>query len=231
MEIIAEIGQNHNGDMDLAVRMIQSAKANGADVVKFQLFSARRLFIKEGNPWYDYNLKTELSKDQLFMLFEECKKNDIEFMASPFDLERVAWLEDINVKRYKLASRSIYDNVLIAALCRTAKPLIVSLGLWKGQNFPEISTEKIDFLYCISKYPASLEDIKLSSVDFKKFSGFSDHTIGISAAVAAFARGARIIEKHFTLDKNMYGPDHSGSMDPEDLSALNEFRNEIKLCI
>ena len=231
MEIIAEIGQNHNGDMDLAREMIRVAKAYGADVAKFQVYDAQKIFPKENNSWFSYNCKTELTKEQLLMLAEECKKNDIEFMASVFDSERIAWLEETNVKRYKIASRSINDSELINAFCKTGKPLIVSLGFWQGENFPKISAQKIDFLYCIPKYPTPLEEVKLSSVDFKQFAGFSDHTVGITSAVAAFARGAKIIEKHFTLDKEMYGPDHSGSMDPEDLKTLNKFRNEIRLCL
>jgi sialic acid synthase SpsE len=230
-EIIAEIGQNHNGDMEIARELIMRAKENGADAVKFQVYDAKKLFCKENNDWYDYNCKTELSKEQLFLLAQECLKNDIEFMASVFDVERVAWLEEINVKRYKIASRSIKDAGLIDTLSKTGKPLIVSLGFWNSLEFPAMGTKKIDFLYCISKYPAPLDEVKLGSVDFKRYAGFSDHTVGITAAVAAFARGARIVEKHFTLDKEMFGPDHSGSMDLNDLRSLNQFRREIELCL
>lgn len=232
MEIIAEIGQNFNGDIALAKKMIHLSKECGADVAKFQVYDAKALFPKENNPWYDYNCKTELSKKDLVELAEECEKVGIEFMASVFDLERVEWLEELNAKRYKIASRSIKDDTLIKKIAATKKPLIVSLGMWDGKEFPEIKTEgQLDFLYCISKYPTELTDLNFSKVDFAKYSGFSDHTLGITAPVAAMARGARIIEKHFTLDKTMYGPDHSGSMNPEELKQLVLFKKEIQQCL
>ena len=215
MEIIAEIGQNHNGDMGLARELIDAARDSGADVAKFQLFDARALFSKEGNPWYDYNLSTELARDDLEPLAEYCASRDIEFMCSVFDIERIAWLEAIGARRYKIASRSVGDSDLIAACAQTGKPLLVSLGMWEGQGFPDISAPGgVEFLHCISKYPTPLEDVGLADIDFSVYAGFSDHTIGIAASVAAFARGAGIVEKHFTLDKDMYGPDHAGSMTP-----------------
>lgn len=233
MEIIAEIGQNFNGDLALAKKMIQIVKECGADVAKFQVYDAKALFSKENNPWYDYNCKTELTKSDLVELFEECNKVGIEFMASVFDLQRVDWLEELNVKRYKTASRSIRDHDLISKLVATKKPLIVSLGMWGEEKLPEIkSGKKIDYLYCVSKYPTDLTDLHFNEVDFKnKYSGFSDHTLGITAPVTAMARGARIIEKHFTLDKTMYGPDHTGSMTPEELKQLVQFKKEIAQCL
>jgi sialic acid synthase SpsE len=105
--------------------------------------------------------------------------------------------------------------------------------MWKEQALPSIQTDAgVHFLYCVSKYPARLEDIRLKQVDFeKRYSGISDHTIGITAGIVAFSRGAQILEKHFTLNKNMYGPDHRCSMTPDELSALNNFRKEISLCL
>lgn len=220
VQIIAEIGQNHNGDMSLAKKLIEKAKECGADVAKFQLFDAQNLFKIDNNPWYDYNLKTEISRKQLDGLYRICSDLNIEFMATPFDVERVDWLESLNVKRYKIASRSIYDRGLIEKVLTTEKPMIVSLGMWNNPEFPEIKGPSVDFLYCISEYPTPLERLNLGAVDFEKYSGFSDHTIGIMAALTAVARGARIIEKHFTLDKTMYGPDHMGSMDVNDLERL-----------
>src|SRR3954468_5086707 len=129
-EIIAEIGQNHNGDMKMATDLIRAAKDCGADVAKFQMYEARALFPKENNPWYDYNCRTELSRAQVDELANECARLDIEFMASVFDLERVEWLEAIGVKRYKVASRSVRETALVERLVATGKPLIVSLGMW-----------------------------------------------------------------------------------------------------
>ncbi len=229
MEIIAEIGQNHNGDMELARRLIREAKASGADVAKFQLFDARALFKKEGNEWYDYNCKTELSRADVGLLAEECEKAGIEFMASVFDTKRLAWLEEIGARRHKIASRSIKDAALIQAVAKTGKRMLVSLGFWDQPEFPRIDAPGgVDFLYCIAKYPTPLSDLHLKSVDFTRYKGFSDHTIGVVAPIAALARGAQIIEKHFTLDKEMYGPDHSGSMTPDELKTLVEFRNAFK---
>ena len=232
MEIIAEIGQNHNGDMELACKLIESAKKNGADVVKFQIFDADSTFGKDNNPWYDYNVQTQLTKEQTKFLFDECCKHDIEFLATPFDPERVLWLEELGVKRYKIASRSINDQELINDICKTGKPVIASLGMWDGNEFPNINTTaKVSYLYCIAKYPTELVDLNFNSVDFTKYDGFSDHTIGITAPVVALSRGANIIEKHFTLDKKFYGPDHSGSMVPDELQQLHNYRMEIKSCL
>jgi sialic acid synthase SpsE len=232
MAIIAEIGQNHNGDMDLAKKLIFLAKENGADVAKFQVYNARELFPRENNPWFDYNCKTELSREQVRFLAQQCRAVGIEFMASVFDAERVAWLEEVGVKRYKVASRSIRDKALIEAVCGTNKPIIVSLGMWEGNDFPRIfSSSTVDFLYCVSKYPASLSDLRLGGVDFNKYSGFSDHSEGTAASKVALSRGARIIEKHFTMDKTLYGPDHSCSMTPGELKELSDFASALKECL
>ncbi|HOY68969.1 MAG TPA: N-acetylneuraminate synthase family protein [Candidatus Ozemobacteraceae bacterium] len=214
--------------MNLAVELIHAAKESGADAAKFQLYSAPALFPKEGNPWYEYNCKTELSRDQVFLLANVCRKAGIEFLASAFDEERIGWLEEAGVRRHKVASRSIKDEKLLRAFAATGKPLLVSLGMWDGRDFPTIPTKgNVDFLYCVSLYPTPLEAVKLSTVDFSKYVGFSDHTVGIAAAMAAFSRGARIVEKHFTLDKKAYGPDHEGSMVPSELKSLDEFRKNL----
>ncbi|HIA15049.1 MAG TPA: hypothetical protein EYG58_04500 [Nitrospirales bacterium] len=231
MEIIAEIGQNHNGDMDVARQLIYAAKEGGANVAKFQLYDARRLFSREGNPWFDYNCATELSREDVKLLSRTCSDAGIEFMSSVFDVERVAWLEDVGVKRYKLASRSVRDRVLIEAVAEAGKPVLVSLGMWDEPEFPEIPACQVGYLYCVSKYPTPLEELHLSNVDFTQYAGFSDHSIGVSAAVAALARGAGLIEKHFTLDKSMHGPDHGGSMNPDELRALSIFRDDFQQCL
>lgn len=232
IEIIAEIGQNHNGDMALARELIHAAGENGADVAKFQLYDAAALFPREGNEWFEYNCKTELSRDQVGELAAECARLGIEFMASVFDMERIAWLEEVGVKRFKIASRSIRETALIEALCRTGKPLLASLGMWGEGQFPRIDASGgVGFLYCVSKYPTQPEDLHLAEVDFNLYAGFSDHTIGTYAAQIALARGAAILEKHFTLDKQMFGPDHSGSMTPDELAQIAAFREKLQLCL
>ena len=232
IEIIAEIGQNHNGDMNLAKELINAAKDCGADVAKFQVFDAKSLFPKKGNPWYEYNCSTELSRDNVLELNEECRKIDIEFFGSVFHVDRIDWLENLGIKRYKIASRSINDHELISKLELLNKPLIVSLGMWEKEYLPEINSQaRVDFLYCISKYPTEFKDLKFSEVDFNKYSGFSDHTIGITASIIALTKGAKILEKHFTIDRSLYGPDHHCSMTPGELQQLNKFRCELPQCL
>lgn len=226
--IIAEIGQNHNGDMKIARKLIRRAKECGADIVKFQIYDVDKIFAPSFK-WYKEAKDAQLNKNEVIDLFKECKKVGIEFMASVFDVNRVKWTEEIGMKRYKIASRSIRDAKLINAVSKTGKDMIVSLGMWKEKEFPKIHSKgKIDFLYCVSKYPTPLEEVNLRKVDFNKYSGFSDHTIGIEAAMVAISRGARIIEKHFTLDKKMHGPDHSCSMDPKELSELVSFARKAE---
>ena len=230
MEIIAEIGQNHNGDLELACELIKKAKVCGADVAKFQLYDAKNLFPKEGNEWYEYNCKTELSFEDVEMLDRVCKEEGIEFMASVFDVKRIRWLEDLNVKRYKIASRSIHEEHLINAVIETGKPVLISLGMWKQETFPSYSGN-ISYLYCISKYPTPLKELDFSKIDFSSYGGFSDHTEGVVAPITALARGAKIIEKHFTIDKTMHGPDHSGSMTPQELTEICNYRDSLKECM
>src|SRR5262245_48772459 len=146
--------------MALAEQLISAAKRSGADVAKFQVYHARTLFPpKPQNSWFDYNCKTELRKEDIFRLADFCRKTGIEFMASVFDLERIEWLEAVGVRRYKIASRSVRDAELIAGVAATGKPMIVSLGAWTSPVFPEIvAAGGVDFLYCVSKYPAPLAD-------------------------------------------------------------------------
>jgi len=221
--VIAEIGQNHNGDMKLAKELITAAKENGADIAKFQLYDVDSIFPPTFE-WYKEAKQAQLSKEQVAELSQWCQKAGIEFMASVFDTERVQWCEEVNVKRYKIASRSIYNRKLLRAIAVTGKDIIASLGMYHGKRFPHINTKgRVDFLYCVAKYPTMPEDLSFTEVDFNKYSGFSDHTIGIEAALVAMARGARMIEKHFTLDKNLHGPDHRGSMEPDELKQIVEF--------
>lgn len=220
MLIIAEIGLNHNGDINLAKCLAKEAKNCGADIAKFQFFDASQYFTPEFE-WYDACMKARLSFEQAAQIKRFCDDIDIEFLASVFDLTGVEWAEKLKMRRYKIPSRAINQKDLIKAVCDTGKDIIVALGMWDKKEFPKIITKgKVDFLYCVAKYPAMPEDLELSKIDFSKYSGFSDHTIGIDAALVAAAKGAKIIEKHFTLSKEMYGPDHAGSMDPGELREL-----------
>ena len=231
-EIIAEIGQNHNGDMLVAEKLIKTAMDSGADVAKFQLYDAKALFPpKSQNPWFEYNCLTELTKSDVYRLADYCSKVGIEFMASVFDLERIEWLEDVDIKRYKIASRSVSNKSLVQGLAATGKPIIVSLGMWVGDEFPKIDNAgSVDYLYCVSKYPTPLSELELTKVDFNRYDGFSDHSEGITAACASFVLGSRILEKHFTLDKSAVGPDHACSMTPKELKLIHNFRTDWADC-
>lgn len=209
--------------------MIAAAKESGADIAKFQVFDAEATFGRAGNEWFEYNCRTQLSRSSVEELAAECARVGIEFAASVFDIPRIAWLEGVGVQRYKVASRSIRDEALLGAIAETGKSMVVSLGHWHERDFPRIpGARAVDFLYCVAKYPTPLVDVHLDAVDFTRYAGFSDHTFGITAAMAALARGARIVEKHLTLDRGMEGPDHAVSMTPDELRQLHAFRVECE---
>lgn len=235
IEIIAEIGINHNGDMGLATEMIAAAKALGADVAKFQIYDPEKLLDPNDftpDEW-EVILASRLTRRQVLFLNQVCEREKIEFFASVFDLERILWTEEIRMKRYKIASRSVFDEDLCRAILDLNKPIIVSDGYLGPKNVGELSLLEelrvglnVKWLYCISEYPTALGDIDFP--EFKETDGFSDHTIGTSAAKVAMSLGARIIEKHFTLDKTLPGPDHICSADPEELLELCRFRDDCE---
>mgnify|MGYP006136051461 CR=1 FL=1 len=230
--IIAEIGQNHNGNMQLAKKLIVEAAANGADIAKFQIYDAKKTFNKKNNPWYAYNCKTELNFNQIKYLNQICKKQKIEFMASVFDEERLKWLIDLKVKKIKIASRTINDQKLINLILKTNIPTLISLGFWKSKQLPKFKGNIMGYLYCVSKYPAPIKDINFNKIDFKnKYIGFSDHTVGLSASKISLTLGSKIVEKHFTLDKKQYGPDHICSMNPRELLELSNFKKDLKIIL
>lgn len=213
------------GSMWLANKLIHAAKANGATVAKFQIYETDRIVDKDFE-WYSFAKHAELTKENVMYLMDVCDDVGIEFLASVFDADKVKWTEELGMKRYKIASRNNYSNdncerKLIDAIATTGKDIIFSLGWWKDKELPIIKTTgKVNFLYCISKYPTMPEDIDWNEFSNGTYNGFSDHTIGITAAKKAIDLGAKIVEKHFTLDKNFYGPDHSGSMIPIELKEL-----------
>ncbi len=222
MLIIAEIGLNHNGDMDIAKCLIEEAHSAGADIAKFQFFDISEYYGPEFE-WYNECMKARLTYEQSVELKEHCEKIGIEFMASVFNLEGVEWAKKLDMKRYKIASRCIMQQDLLDEVGKIGKTMMVSLGKWDKNELPTHikSQGNIEYLYCVAKYPTMPGDINFSKIDFTtKYAGFSDHTIGMDASLIAVARGARIIEKHFTLSKKMHGPDHSGSMEPDDLRRL-----------
>ncbi len=232
--VVAEACNNHNGNLQIAKDLIIESKRAGCNIVKFQLRDHKLRKDIEDHPWKDILLESRVTKRFLWEIKEECDRNKIEFLCTPFEVDGVKLLEDLNVLKYKIASGNIYDYDLIEAIQKTGKPIIVSMGMLDEKIEPYYDTwtrlEKLNtyFLYCVSKYPASLEDLDLSEDMFSDYQGFSDHTPGISASVMAMSLGARIIEKHVTLDKSMDGPDHSFSLDMQELKQLCSMRDDIE---
>ena len=233
--IIAEIGINHNGDLERAMRMIEVAKECGADIAKFQLYDPKKLLNPNEFKKKDWEIikASEVDDYDVQILWAHCRHVGIEFMASAFDLERLGWLEQLGVKRHKIASRSIYDREYCEAVKATGKPTLISFGMQDDKKEPYSATLYRlgwgKFMYCISEYPTPLNKIERWVMDpfVSIYRGFSDHTIGIAAAQCAIAYVLPYVEKHFTLDKNLPGPDHTCSATPEELKALCKFRDEV----
>jgi N,N'-diacetyllegionaminate synthase len=225
--VCAEAGHNHMGYMRHAKLLIEEAKACGADAVKFQFYSTDRI----KKPWqsrYFELLLSEHTKEEAAQLKAWCDEIGIEFMASAFDIERLGWLEELGVKRHKIASRSIYEQDMIEAMEATGKPLIASLGKLDKRGIPDI--KNADYLFCISEYPTYMTP-EMFPVKFGKdeqYQGFSDHTIGMYWAREAAKRGATIIEKHFTLSRDLPGHDQKGSADPTELKDFVIFCRQIE---
>ena len=218
--IISEIGHNHNGNIRLAKEMIYESKSCGADIVKFQLYDIDK--IKKPHQSRYFELKyAQLNEEEVVELNEYCKYLDIELLFSVFDAEKVKICETIGVKRYKIASRSINDNEVWKAVKETNKPIIASLGAWKHGSLPG---HLADYLYCVSEYPAHIKELP----SFDEYAGFSDHTIGCYWAREAIKRGAKIIEKHFTLSKDLPGFNQKGSANPTELKDLCTYARQYE---
>ena len=238
--IIAEIGINHNGNMNIAHELIRQAAMCGADVAKFQLYSVDGLFGPDGHdPRPDLCDKLQhvgLSKDNVVQLMKWCDEQEIEFMASVFDEERLQWLEDLGVRRHKIASRTMkLTPDLAEKIVKTGKECFVSTGM--GGGFNGKYRDRTRSLYCVSEYPTEFTSLempekfsgmasKLDSMPY--YDGFSDHTLGIGASLVALGRGAEVIEKHFTLNKAAEGFDHICSITPDELSDLVKYAREIE---
>lgn len=224
MIIIAEIGINHNGSIELAHELIRQARIAGADVAKFQFYDPHKIFGPQGsfpNPAaLAQALTVQFGFDEARRLKAWCEQEGIEFMASVFDLERFGWTETLGVTRHKIASRAAQDRELCERILGTGQDTFVSLGFWEGEGVP-YDRQNAKYLYCVPKYPCPYEDVDLPRwFAGSIYEGFSDHTIGIEAALVAVGRGARIIEKHFTLNKGLPGPDHICSATPDELAEL-----------
>ncbi len=225
MIIIAEIGINHNGSIDLAHELVRQAKISGADIAKFQFYDPYKIFGPAGTfpnaEALTQALTVQFGFEQARQLKTWCDQEGIEFMASVFDLERFDWVQSLGVRRHKIASRAAQDRELCEKMLATGQETFVSLGFWTGDAVP-YTHPNARYLYCVPKYPCPYEDVALpASFADSIYDGFSDHTIGIEASLVSVGRGARVIEKHFTLNKGLPGPDHICSATPDELAELS----------
>jgi sialic acid synthase SpsE len=227
MILIAEIGINHNGSIDLAHEMIRQARIAGADVAKFQFYDPYKIFGPQGShpnaEALAQALTVQFGRNDAQRLKAWCDEERIEFMASVFDLERFDWMRELGVGRHKIASRSVENTELCERILATGAETFISLGFWNGTGVP-YDTANARYLYCVPKYPTEYRDLHLPvSFHQSEYVGFSDHTIGIEAALVAIGRGAQVIEKHFTLNKGLPGPDHVCSATPGELAELSRY--------
>lgn len=254
--VIAEAGVNHNGDLELARRMVSVAKDAGADAIKFQSFRADALVVKDA-PKAEYQKETtgtaesqhqmlrklELSADAHRELVRECRAQKIEFMSTPFDESSADLLEKLGVVRFKIPSGEITNLLLLRHVARKMKPVILSTGMSAIEDVDAAmrvlksnGAKDITLLHCISDYPTQPRDANLRvmetlSARFKVPVGFSDHTPGTAVAIAAAARGAAVIEKHFTTDRGLAGPDHRASLEPGELGSMIRAIREVEVAI
>jgi N,N'-diacetyllegionaminate synthase len=246
--IIAEAGVNHNGSLDMAFQLIDVASAAGADAVKFQTFKAEKV-ISVNAPKADYQQKAigsdesqlemvkklELDETEHIRLYQHCQHKSIQFLSTPFDLESIDLLSRLGLTIFKIPSGEITNLPYLRKLGALKKRLIMSTGmadLGEIEDALEVLTESgtplenITILHCNTEYPTPFEDVNLRAMltirnAFPGITvGYSDHTPGIEVAVAAVALGAAVLEKHFTLDRNLPGPDHKASLEPDELKAM-----------
>ncbi|PIP08246.1 MAG: N-acetylneuraminate synthase [Syntrophobacterales bacterium CG_4_8_14_3_um_filter_49_14] len=246
--IIAEAGVNHNGSLEMALQLIDVAVAAGADAVKFQTFKAEKI-IAVSAPKAGYQKETtgsdesqlemvkklELDETAHTRLYQYCQHKGIQFLSTPFDLESIDLLSRLGLEIFKIPSGEITNLPYLRKLGALKKRLILSTGMADLGEIEDAldvltesgtSLENITVLHCNTEYPTQFEDVNLRAMltiqnAFSGISvGYSDHTLGIEVPIAAVAMGARVIEKHFTLDRNLPGPDHRVSLEPPELSAM-----------
>lgn len=244
--IIAEAGVNHNGDINIAKKLIDKAKEAGVDAVKFQTFQTENLVSEDTKKaeYQERNTKNkenqkemlkrlELSKEEFRELFNYCKEKKIIFLSTPFDMESIDFLDELGVPLFKIPSGEIDNLPYLRKISKCKKPIILSTGMSTYEEIKramvllesEVDREDIVILQCTTDYPVSPKNINLRVMKeiekrYSVFTGLSDHSEGIEISLAAVALGAKIIEKHFTLDKNMEGPDHKASLTPSELKNL-----------
>lgn len=254
--IIAEAGVNHNGDMKIAKQLVDAACDAGADAVKFQTFKAENIVCKttpkaeyqlettdKSETQYDMLKKLELTRQMHKELIEYCTEKKIMFLSTPFDIESIRMLAKLGIQLFKIPSGEITNLPYLREVAKQHKKVILSTGM---SNMEEVKaavkvlenngTNDIILLHCNSQYPTPVSDVNLLAMvkiheELKLPVGYSDHTQGIEMPIAATALGATVIEKHFTLDKNMEGPDHKVSLEPYELKQMVEGIRKVELAL
>lgn len=243
--IIAEAGVNHNGDYATALKLVDAAKAAGADAIKFQTFRAEKMVSKNAQK-ADYQKrnthnddsqlsmlkKLELSFAEFTSLKQYCDEKGILFLSTPFDFDSIAFLNEMQLPVFKIPSGEITNLPYLMAVAETHRDVILSTGMAEMEEIEaalhalrQYGAGQISLLHCTTEYPTPMQEVNLNAIRTlkQKFGlpvGYSDHTSGIEVAIAATAIGATILEKHFTLDKTMEGPDHKASLEPGELAAM-----------
>lgn len=246
--IIAEAGVNHNGSLDLAKKLVDAAADAGADYVKFQTFKAEKTISKSATkaPYQlkatgdddtsqlDMIRKLELDVEAHHTLVDHCKARNIRFLSTPFDMESIEFLDNLGLTVFKIPSGEVTNFPHLRKIGALGKELILSTGMATLEEVEEALNvlveagtprEKITVLHCNTEYPTPIEDVNLRAMltiaeALQVKVGYSDHTLGIEVPIAAVALGAQMIEKHFTLDRTMEGPDHQSSLEPDELERM-----------
>jgi len=243
--IIAEAGVNHNGSIELALRLVDAARASGADAVKFQTFRAERLATATAHKaayqerttagtesQFEMLRRLELSEESHKILLKHCRQAGIQFLSSPFDLPSVDFLHSLDVPCFKVPSGEITNHPLLQNVGLTGRPVILSTGMSTLGEVEEAiqvlqtaGTSELTLLHCVTEYPAPFDEVNLRAMQTLRTAfglpvGYSDHTPGTEIAIAAVSLGAVVIEKHFTLDRSLPGPDHAASLEPSELGQM-----------
>lgn len=256
--IIAEAGVNHNGDYETACRMVRVAAEAGADFIKFQTFKTESLVsveakkaayqkaaLPEDESQFQMLKKLELNYEQFGKLKLECAKYNIGFLSTAFDFESIDFLNKLEIPFFKIPSGEITNYPYLSKIAKLQKPVIISTGMAVLEEIQSavsvfleagLPKDKITVLHCTTEYPTPYENVNLSAMkalanELGVAVGYSDHTLGIEVSVAAVALGARVIEKHFTLDTNMVGPDHKASLDPVQLKNMVQAIRNIEISV
>lgn len=251
--IIAEAGVNHNGDIAVAGKIVSEAKRCGADCVKFQTFKAERI-VTVNSPKAHYQLKTtnpaqsqmemlkelELSEQDYIELVRTCAEENILFLSTPYNVEDVDFLDNLGVKAFKVASGQAVEHHFLDYVARKKKPVLLSTGMCTLAEVADAvnvirsaGNDQIVVLQCTTNYPTAVEDANLRAMmtmrdAMQVVAGYSDHTEGLNCATAAVALGASVIERHFTLDKSLAGPDHTSSSTPDEFTRLVHDIREVE---